>query len=98
MRRAVIAAMIAVFVCGTSAYAANNCVNCAKKDPGTKTVNVVTDTAQTAVSGTVNVAETSVSNTIAVPQTAIQAVEDTAGTAVSRADAALKALTGEDGQ
>jgi energy-converting hydrogenase Eha subunit B len=63
---------------------------------GTKTVGAVTGTAQSAVSGTATVAETSVTNTVAAPLTAVQAVKDTANTAFTKTDAAIKAFTGED--
>lgn len=63
---------------------------------GDKTVNTVTGTAKSAVSETGNIAETSVKDPIAVPKTAIQAVKNTANTALTGADKAMKALTGED--
>jgi hypothetical protein len=68
------------------------------KDVGTETVGTVTSTAKSAVDGTAKVVETSVSDTVAAPKTAIQAVKDTANTALKGADAAMKAITGEDTQ
>ena len=100
MTAKLIAIVIALLLCAsTCAYAACNCARCAGQqggDLGTKTVGAVTGTAQSAVSGTANIAETSVTNTARAPLTAIQAVKDTANTAFTTTDAAIKAFTGED--
>jgi hypothetical protein len=101
MTAKLIVIVMALLLCAsTFVYAACNCARCAQGqqggDLGTKTVGAVTGTAQSAVSGTAIVAETSVTNTVAAPLTAVQAVKDTANTAFTTTDAAIKAFTGED--
>ena len=89
--------VLAVLMCTGAAYAACSCPRCCPKgDLGQKTVGAVTGTAQSAVCETGNIAQASVSDTVSTPMTAIQAVKNTASTAVCGADAAIKALTGED--
>ena len=89
----ILVAMALLLCIGSAGFA-----SCAEQgeDLGTKTVDAVTGTAQSALSGTATVAETSVTNTVAAPLTAVQAVKDTANTAFTTTDAAIKAFTGED--
>jgi len=98
MKIRIMAVMLAVAVCVAAAYAADKGTKTQPGDLGTKTVSVVTDTTQSAVSGTANIAQTSVKDTVSTPMTAIQAVKDTGATAVVKADAVLKTITGEDKQ
>ncbi|GEM_PF-3959569 len=79
-------------------YASDEYAGSAKSEFGRKTVDTVTDTTKSAVSGTEKIATTSVSDTIAMPGTAIQAIKNTANTALKGTDAAMKTLTGEDKQ
>ncbi len=96
MKMRIAIAMLAALVCAGAAHAACQCPKCRQEgDLGQKTASTVTDTARTAVNGTASVAETSVRDTAAAPTTAIQAVKDTANTALIKADAAIKSLTGE---
>lgn len=97
MKIRIVAVIAAMFVCVGAAYAADNVKKVSSGDFGTKTVSAVADTAQSAVSGTANVAKTSVSDTVAAPKTAIQVVKDTANTALSGMDAAIKTFT-DDGR
>lgn len=92
------AVIMCAVICAGDAYAACRCSSSAQQqgDLGTKTVDAFTGTAQSAASGTATVAETSVKNTAAAPLTAVQAVKDTANTAFSKTDAAIKAFTGEE--
>lgn len=100
MKKCIIAAVLAFFVCVGIVCAADDGAKVPPKsedkDLGAKTVSTVTDTAKSAVKGTANIAETSVKDTVAAPKTAIQAVKDTANTALNRADAVMKTITGED--
>ena len=97
MKIRIAAVIVAIFVSIGAAYAADNGKKVSSGDFGKKTVSTVTDTAQSAVKGTANIAKTSVNDTIAAPKTAIQAVKDTANTAFSGMDAAIKPYT-DDGR
>ena len=60
------------------------------------TAETVTDTAQSTVRGTAEIAQASATDTVDAPATAIQAVKNTAHTALSGADKAIKSFTGQE--
>lgn len=97
MKREIVIAIIVVLTIGSTGIAKAQC-QCSKckRTTGEKTAEVVTGTAQQVSCATAQVMQTSVCNPPAVPMTAIQATKDTAGTALDRADAAIKSLTGQD--
>ena len=98
MKRRMAVVILALCICAGIVYAADDSAKTPSEDRnvGRETVNTITDTTQSVVKGTADVAKTSVRDTVAVPKTAIQAVKDTANTALNGADAAIKAITGED--
>ncbi len=98
VNRTIIALIAVLFLSSGLASAANEYKGSAQSDFGRKTVNTVTDTTKSAVTGTESIVKTSASDTIAAPGAAIQSVKDTANTALKGTDAALKVLTGEDRQ
>ena len=90
MKKLIVIAVLAVFVCTGLVYAAEK----SAKDPVTKAVIAVTDTAESAVTGTANVAKTTVSDTGETAKTAVDTVADTANTAVSGTQAVVETVTG----
>ena len=94
MKKLIVVVILAMFVCTGLVYAADKTV----KGPITKTVNVVTDTADSAVTGTGKVAKTTVSDTGSVAQSAVDAVGDTANAAVSGTAAVVNTVTGSDSE
>jgi len=78
------------------AYAGCNCGQRSGSNLGSNVTSTVTDTGKTAVQSTAKVVETTATNTTEAPKTAIQATKDTAGTALERADAAIKSFTGQE--
>jgi hypothetical protein len=90
-----IVVIMAIFVCTGIAFAECPCKKAPKGNFTAKTVNTVTETTQSAVTGTATVAETTVKDTVQTPKTAIQAAKDTANTALNGADKVVKSLGGE---
>lgn len=72
------------------------CSKHVKTNLGKEVASTITDTGKIAADGTAKVVQTSVGNTVEAPKTAIQATKDTAGTALERADAAIKTFTGQE--
>lgn len=94
MKRIAIVA-VAVMIFAGSADAACTCKPQKKGALGKEVVSTFTDTGKTAAEGTAKTVKDSVANTVEAPKTAIEATKDTAGTALTRADAAIKTFTGD---
>lgn len=91
-----IVAVAVMFIFSGAAYAGCSCGQRSGANLGKNVASTVTDTGKAAAEGTAKVAQTSVGNTVEAPKAALEATRDTAGTALERADEALKTLTGEE--
>ena len=96
MKMMITAVTMAICLCSGIALASNRCCGDRQGGAGEKTAAVVADTTQSAASGTAQVVQSSVRDTVETPKIAVQAVKDTAGTALHRADAAIRAFTGDE--
>lgn len=91
----IVIAVVVLAMCTGSAYAGCKCGKANKSELGKEVVSTVTDTGKSAAEGTAKTVKDSVTKTPEAPMTAIQATKNTASTALNRADAAIKTLTGD---
>lgn len=92
MKKLIVVALVLLF-CAGMVYAADKSVGKSVKGIGQAAVGAVTDTTESAVSGTESIAKTAVSDTGKTAQSAVEAVGDTTKAAVSGTEGVVESVS-----